>query len=269
MMGHLERIREQELLTIRHLIPRGSRILEIGGGNGFQASLLYAWGYTVNSIDIITGSKAAQKYYPVTEYDGANIPFADASFDIVFSSNVLEHVRDLKNMFKEIRRVMRPDGIAVHILPTPSWRLWTILMHYPYHFVRLLRSIFVSGRVSSAVEQTSKDYAESSGTRNVRCLLSRILVSGPHGEYPSAVSELWYFSKMRWVGVFTDNGFKMVDDYPVRLLYTGYSFFPKLPMQLRKLSSFIFGSSGRVFVMWVIGSKVNVVTRQDNTRSAV
>lgn len=253
-MGLLERIREQELLTIRRLIRSGSTILEIGGGNGFQASLLCAWGHTVNSIDIIAGSKAAQKYYPVTEYDGANIPFADASFDFVFSSNVLEHVRDLKGMFKEVRRVMRPDGIAVHILPTPSWRLWTILMHYPYHFVRLLTSLFLSGRESSAVGQTTTDYANSSGTLNARSLLNRILVSGPHGEYPSAVSELWYFSRKRWVRVFTDNGFRLVNDYPVRLLYTGYSFCPELPMKLRKLSSFIFGSSGRVFVMRVVGS---------------
>lgn len=249
MPGQLERIREKELLTIRCLMPRASRILEIGGGSGFQANLMHSWGHTVNSIDIAARSQAPQKYYPVAEYDGVNIPFADASFDIVFSSNVLEHVRDLERIFKEIRRVMKANGIAVHILPTPSWRLWTSLMHYPYHLVRLFGSLFIPGRISKAVEQTAKDGTKSSGTQNARSLLNRILVSGPHGEYPSAASELWYFSKMRWLRIFNDNGFELLTHYPVRLFYTGYSSLPWLPMRLRTLLSFILGSSGRVFVM--------------------
>jgi len=38
------------------------------------------------------------------------LPFADASFDAVLSTNVFEHVMDLDLAFREIRRVLRPGG---------------------------------------------------------------------------------------------------------------------------------------------------------------
>lgn len=49
--------------------------------------------------------------------DICNMPFADANYDFVFASHVLEHIRDDKLAISEIRRVLRPNGIAV--LPVP------------------------------------------------------------------------------------------------------------------------------------------------------
>lgn len=45
------------------------------------------------------------------------LPFDDASYDFVFASHVLEHVPDDESAIAEIRRVLRPGGIAV--LPVP------------------------------------------------------------------------------------------------------------------------------------------------------
>jgi SAM-dependent methyltransferase len=49
------------------------------------------------------------------------IPFDDASFDMVFSVTVFEHVMDYDSALAEIRRVLRPDGISVHLFPAP-WK---------------------------------------------------------------------------------------------------------------------------------------------------
>lgn len=49
--------------------------------------------------------------------DIRDLPFEDASYDFVFASHVLEHIRDDRKAVKEIRRVLRPGGIA--ILPVP------------------------------------------------------------------------------------------------------------------------------------------------------
>jgi SAM-dependent methyltransferase len=46
-----------------------------------------------------------------------NMPFPDESYDFVFASHVLEHVRDDRKAIREIRRVLRPHGVA--ILPVP------------------------------------------------------------------------------------------------------------------------------------------------------
>ena len=45
--------------------------------------------------------------------DAASLPFADASFDIVVSSAVWEHLRDVDRATQEVNRVLRDDGIAV------------------------------------------------------------------------------------------------------------------------------------------------------------
>lgn len=49
--------------------------------------------------------------------DLRKLPFADASFDFVFASHVLEHIDDDAKALSEIRRVLAPGGIAV--LPVP------------------------------------------------------------------------------------------------------------------------------------------------------
>ena len=45
------------------------------------------------------------------------LPFADASFDVIFASHVLEHVDNDAAAIKEIHRVLRPNGFA--LLPVP------------------------------------------------------------------------------------------------------------------------------------------------------
>ena len=72
--------------------------------------------------------------FPIIDYDGHHIPFDDNSFDIVFSSNVLEHICDLHQINREIQRVLRSDGYCVHVIPTHTWRFWTTLSAFPTAF---------------------------------------------------------------------------------------------------------------------------------------
>ena len=49
--------------------------------------------------------------------DLCRLPFSDASFDLVYASHVLEHIKEDELALREIRRILRDDGIA--ILPVP------------------------------------------------------------------------------------------------------------------------------------------------------
>jgi SAM-dependent methyltransferase len=51
------------------------------------------------------------------QVDLQGLPFEDGSYDFVFASHVLEHVPDDARALSEIRRILRPGGIA--ILPVP------------------------------------------------------------------------------------------------------------------------------------------------------
>ncbi len=56
--------------------------------------------------------------------DLRKIPFPKESFDVIFASHVLEHIPEDGLAIKEIRRVLRPNGLA--ILPVPVVNQTTI-----------------------------------------------------------------------------------------------------------------------------------------------
>jgi ubiquinone/menaquinone biosynthesis C-methylase UbiE len=49
--------------------------------------------------------------------DLQQLPFEDATYDFIFASHVLEHVPDDRKAIQEIRRILKPGGVAV--LPVP------------------------------------------------------------------------------------------------------------------------------------------------------
>src|SRR5690606_13540211 len=146
----LREIRVQELERIARDIPAGARILEIGSGAGWQAKQLASYGHEVEGIDVI-GNDINYDYrdvrvWDVKIYDGRHIPFPDNHFDVVFSSNVLEHIPHVKALQPEIQRVLNDNGICIHLLPSASWRFWTSITYYVARILRL----FSNGRDHSS-----------------------------------------------------------------------------------------------------------------------
>jgi 2-polyprenyl-3-methyl-5-hydroxy-6-metoxy-1,4-benzoquinol methylase len=121
--GHLERLRLAEAASVRGWLRPGMRVLELGGGDGFQASVLAVWGCRVVSVDLPDRPRRDPPYFSVLDYDGQHLPFALGTFDAVFSSNVLEHIESLPWVLAETRRVLRPNGLAVHLVPSTACRL--------------------------------------------------------------------------------------------------------------------------------------------------
>jgi ubiquinone/menaquinone biosynthesis C-methylase UbiE len=241
MLGHLERLRAAELDQTHPWLRAGSTVLELGGGSGFQARLLSDRGCLVTSVDVGEGAPHIGREYPVQIYDGMHLPFPSRRFDAVYSSNVLEHVRDLPSLLAEVRRVLKVGGIAVHILPTPAWRLWSNLTHYPF----LIKYALGYGLPAAAPPRRSSKQGRTSYWQLVR----RALVPGPHGEYPSALAELWYFSRRRWRQVFEASGMSMMHDAPTGIFYTSYCLFPGLTLDQRRTAARTLGSACRIYVM--------------------
>jgi SAM-dependent methyltransferase len=82
-------------------------LLDVGPGAALSDFLRPRFRYT--SVDI--GGHAD------VNADVQDLPFADESFDAVVCSHVLEHVRDDRSALRELRRVLRPGGWAVVMVP--------------------------------------------------------------------------------------------------------------------------------------------------------
>jgi ubiquinone/menaquinone biosynthesis C-methylase UbiE len=238
----LHRLRAAEVETVKRWFPPGCRVLELGGGDGFQATLLAEMGCVVSSIDVAPRSGAGTAFHPVERYDGERIPFSDATFDVVFTSNVLEHIPDLPKVLGELSRVCRPDGYGVHLVPSTSWRFWTNLTHFPW----LLRYA-LGGRGSMRAEEPN---VANAMTRNTpRQLVSKMLGWAPHGERGSAWSELVLFSRRHWRGVLEAQGLEALHESDNSLFYTGHMLLSGLPMSTRRQLASALGGACHVFVV--------------------
>jgi ubiquinone/menaquinone biosynthesis C-methylase UbiE len=118
-----ERLREEDARLLGD--PAGQVVLEIGAGSGQCSRWLAAHGATVVATDLSAGmvatgvavndsldpALAATVRVPFAQCDGRALPFADASFDTVFTAyGVVPFVADSDVVMAEAARVLRPGG---------------------------------------------------------------------------------------------------------------------------------------------------------------
>jgi SAM-dependent methyltransferase len=239
-LAFLDQIRAAELAVALPFLPAGSRVLEIGAGTGFLSQLLHDRGYSVECVDLPGSTYEAHRVYPVRNYDGITLPFADDSFDVVFSSSVLEHVANLALLSAEMRRVLKPGGRGVHLMPTTAWRLWSLATHYPNLPVLFL---FWAAHHGHSPFPTA-------ARRSTPHLLGRALWPGRHGETGTALGEIRLFSRSRWLGVFRKMGWKPMVAQSTGLFYTGNMLLgPKVPIVVRRRLGQWLGSGSALYVV--------------------
>jgi SAM-dependent methyltransferase len=100
----------------------GDRLLEVGVGEGYGADLLAPSFHQTVVLDYDADAIGhVARRYPQLRSCRANLaalPFAAASFDVLVSLQVVEHVWDCHQFLRECRRVLRPGGRLV--LSTPN-----------------------------------------------------------------------------------------------------------------------------------------------------
>lgn len=256
---HLHALRSAELACLFPILSayrsdseRNPRVLELGSGTGWQAREISERGFSVDALDIDSSIYAQQKVWPVTLYDGSNIPFPDDYFDVIFSSNVLEHIPHLAEFHDEMRRVLRPGGIAVHIVPATAWRLWSNLAHYPFVIRTVLQTAVSTLRRSAPQGGNGKERQDASQSKAVPFLrrLKTILFPYRHGETGNALTEAYWFSRAAWTRNFERGGWSVASVTGNRLMYTGYmTFGPALSIESRARLSRVLGNACHVYVL--------------------
>ncbi len=216
----LNDLRAREIERVLSFLPRSGRLLEIGAGTGKQAMLLSGRGFQVSAIELAASNYAGDRVFPVLDYDGRTLPFENATFDIVFSSNVLEHVGELGQIHREIRRVLKPGGQVVHVLPTHAWRFWTTTSAFPaavqYIYATFRSRPNLRGRYGLPSPRAVFRFGLQLGRPLAGAMLQR-----RHGERGNVITETWYFRPIWWRRNFRRHGFRILREEPMGLFYTG------------------------------------------------
>jgi SAM-dependent methyltransferase len=236
----IELLRLVELESAIRDVPAGRRVLELGAGTGWQARELNRRGFEVEAVDIPDGHYTRARIWPVRDYDGRRLPFPDDTFDVVFSSNVLEHVEGLSEHLVEQRRVLKEGGWMIHVVPSASWRLWTSLTYYPNALRRKL-----GGR-----HPTPEALAAHEAPRAPARRAFEKLWAPAHGTAKSPLDEFSQFRRRHWLRVFANLGFHDVAYRRAGVFYSGHLLFGRaLSIRTRMLLSRLCGSSCHVFAM--------------------
>jgi ubiquinone/menaquinone biosynthesis C-methylase UbiE len=150
--------RRWKALKIERLLKLSSRrqpirILEVGTGSGGIAHYFGTHPQLrceVDAVDVYD-NRLVTDGFRYTEVRDTSLPFADASFDVVLTNHVIEHVGGADAQLRhlaEIHRVMKTDGIGYLAVPNrwmvtePHFRLkflswWPRALRTPY--LRLMR----------------------------------------------------------------------------------------------------------------------------------
>jgi len=118
---------------LSHIDVKGRRVLEVGAGTGRDSLALARAGARVVTFDYsdealrLMGSIAGGEMDIVCG-DALALPFADASFDIVFHQGLLEHFRRPMDLLRENQRVLRTGGVVLVDVPQ-RWHYYTLMKH--------------------------------------------------------------------------------------------------------------------------------------------
>jgi SAM-dependent methyltransferase len=114
-------MKQQKYAAITMMLDvRGDmRCLDIGGDNGVISYLLRQRGGRWSSVDVDVESIRELVGTEAYAIDGAELPFADATFDRVVVVDYLEHVADERRFIEELARVLKPEGVL--LINVPYW----------------------------------------------------------------------------------------------------------------------------------------------------
>ena len=104
-------------------VREGDRALDLGCGTGTFTAVLAQAGALAVGIEVAQAAvRRARARHPSLDFRhapiGGPLPLADNSFDVVWGSEVIEHVADTARWLSEVRRVLAPRGRL--LLTTPS-----------------------------------------------------------------------------------------------------------------------------------------------------
>ena len=102
---------------------KNKRVLDLGCGTGIYANILKSYGANVYGIDTSLGMiTIAKSYAPGIDFRVGSVykmPYKSNYFDVIVSAFVFQHFENIDKALKEIRRVLKTNGIYVFSLSNP------------------------------------------------------------------------------------------------------------------------------------------------------
>jgi len=165
------------------------KVLDYGCGSGYGTALLSDHCSQITGVDVSPEAIAYARdhytapnlsYLQVEPAEVAPLPFPDASFDVVLSFQVIEHVQDVPTYLQEIERVLTPGGYAIISTPDRSsrlfsfqkpWNMWHLREYTQKQLDDALAGLFCNVNVKQIGGRQDVLKIELNRTRKLRWIL--------------------------------------------------------------------------------------------------
>lgn len=195
--------RRREVAFLERDVPfasfAGQRMLEVGCGAGFDAFDLCRHGADYVGVDLVPENPARTAAHlaafgynpPVLVADAESLPFADDSFDVVFSMGVLHHTPDMAAALRHIARTLRPGGeLWLFVYNRNSFFYWVRLFLYDHLLTLGFRKRTMADRLAT-IERTTAETTPLVRVYTRRRLRRLLAGTGFHVEHIVARKLVW------------------------------------------------------------------------------
>jgi SAM-dependent methyltransferase len=231
---HLHEFRRREIELIFGRCPPEmfSSGLELGAGDGFQSDLLSHYVGRLISTDYnqdrLRKKPTKEIKYIILDAERIEYTLQDQEFDLIFSSSLLEHLQHPEMTLRGIYQVLRDDGIMIHVMPSPFWKLCQILFYHANLLATKFERYTEQDRFTADNAPRCEALHSPLVINNIKSkrhysYWSRLLLPPPHGACGGTLEELMTFRKQRWKALFEQHGFRVwqINKGPVA---SGYGF---------------------------------------------
>ncbi len=228
---HLHDFRKRELEIIFHGCPSAyfDSALELGAGDGFQSRVIVTYAKRLVATEYndtrLERLSAPGVTYAVCDAERVGEQFAKEEFDLVFASNLFEHLPHPEQALRGIRNILRDDGVVVLVMPSIFWKCTHLAFFYPNLILSFFERVLVPGKIAEwwsryALRRETRPTPDSSGVvaygNNPKGRAGKPRRSGrffplPHGVSLGNIAELFAFRAERWVVLCETEGFSLCD----------------------------------------------------------
>ncbi len=212
-------------LILNKVNLKNKKVLELGCGNTFVSCLLSSEAKEVHACDIpsfntsthsigliknkLLSNRLKIKNIFLTGAVNENLPYKDNSFDVIFSQYVLEHVNNKDISLSEIKRVIKPNGIILLVVPNYFERITGFFAYY-FHCLRwLLKKIFFVRQVNNVK------------TTDIKSAFKRhpwLIFPPPHGNYKSSIEEFIAHHPNSWMKLFRKHNIDVISMFTTMII---------------------------------------------------
>lgn len=144
---------------VQKLKVQNPKILDVGCGTGANLEMLTQFGES-EGVDVSDDALEFCKAKGLKAHKGLaeELPFADASFDLVTALDVVEHLDDDVAGLAEMNRVLKTDGRALMFVPAFMW-LWGVQDDISHHRIRYTKKQIIERVEKAGFEIERATYA--------------------------------------------------------------------------------------------------------------